>query len=69
MLVKYWIPVAVLVIAQVVWTSWVSAEEPKNVQSAEGLSQVQGQEMGDISDLETAEIFLRLVLFLYKGYI
>ncbi|ODM95567.1 hypothetical protein Ocin01_11112 [Orchesella cincta] len=59
MLVKYWLPVAVLVAAQVVWTSWASAPDPTNVNSEES------KEVGETADLEAQELFLRPVVIKY----
>jgi hypothetical protein len=62
MLVKYWLPVAVLVTVQAVWTSWVSAEQQQSVQVNSGES----KEVGDLGeDLEAQELFLRPVVIKY----
>ncbi|CAL8074430.1 unnamed protein product [Orchesella dallaii] len=59
MLVKYWLPVAVLLAAQVVWTSW--AEGPATA----SLNSDESKEVGDSSDLEAQELFLRPVVIKY----
>jgi len=63
MLVKYWLPVAVLVTVQAVWTSWVSADTQP--QQSVQVNSGESKEAGDVGDLEAQELFLRPVVIKY----